>query len=119
MASWYVFNDNTQSMFTPLVNVTVGQTLTGVISLTGSSGSNYNYQSSFNGIAGTFLSVSNIEELVTATETLEAYDIVESGNYPIKPDRVLECHCHSAIRISGQISPGAPPATPRTTSTWS
>ena len=98
MASWYVFGNNQQSMFTPPVNVTVGQALTGVISLTGSSGSAYNYQTSFNGIAGTFLSVSGIEELVWATETLEAYYVEEIGNYPSNP----------TASVNSEDSPGAP-----------
>jgi hypothetical protein len=84
VASWYVTSGG-QAFHTNLVRVNPGDTLVGVMTLTGQSGSLYSYTSQFQGIAGTTLPVQNIAELMWCNETLEAYGINACGNYPATP----------------------------------
>ncbi|KAJ7193691.1 hypothetical protein GGX14DRAFT_405256 [Mycena pura] len=58
------------------------QTLDGVITLTSSAGSSFNYNSQFSNVARTSLAVTGAAELVWATETLEAYGITAISDYP-------------------------------------
>ncbi|KAF8305905.1 hypothetical protein DL93DRAFT_290726 [Clavulina sp. PMI_390] len=81
IASWYVGTGGTY--YTTLYNVNVGDELTGLITLTGQSGSSYNYLSEFSNIpAAGGLALSGSAELVWATETLECYGITASTDYP-------------------------------------
>ena len=80
IASWYLVGSNTYH--TSLVSVSVGQSLDGVITLTGSSGSAYNYVTSFTNVAGTTLTATGADQLVWATETLETYAVNSSSDYP-------------------------------------
>ncbi|KAJ6478893.1 hypothetical protein C8R45DRAFT_933670 [Mycena sanguinolenta] len=85
VATWYLFQqpfEPTVTFYTPLVKVDVGQPLTGLISLEGTTGGTYNYTAQFSNIPGTALTVDNIEELTGATETLEAYGITAASDYP-------------------------------------
>ena len=79
VANWYVYGNN--AYHTSLVNVAVGQALDGIIALTSTSASGYNYVSLFNGI-GDVLPLNNSAQLVWATETLEAYGITTGTDYP-------------------------------------
>jgi hypothetical protein len=81
VASWYVHTTG-QAFYTPLVRVNVGDTLVGVMTLTGRSGRTFNYSSEFQGIAGTNLAVQNIDELLWCSETLEAYGVTQCSDYP-------------------------------------
>ncbi|KAJ6492236.1 hypothetical protein C8R45DRAFT_990701 [Mycena sanguinolenta] len=80
VATWYLVGDST--FYTTPVRTSAGATLDGIITLTSSSGSKYNYVSSFTNIAGTSLTVSNAAELTWATETLEAYAVEATTDYP-------------------------------------
>ena len=81
VASWFV--DSSGNAFkTPLVRVNPGDTLTGVMTLTGQSGSNYSYRCEFAGLGGTALPVLNINQLVMPVETLECYGIQGCADYP-------------------------------------
>jgi len=80
VASWYV--TGSQAYYSSLIQVTTGDVLTGVITLTSSSGSLYNYVSSFTGISGTSLTLTNSPVLVWATETLETYGVTTGADYP-------------------------------------
>lgn len=80
VASWYLVGS--QTYYTNPVRVSVGQVLDGIITLTSSIGSLYNYQTSFTNVAGTSLSAFASDELVWATETLEVYGTVASTDYP-------------------------------------
>ncbi|KAJ7466253.1 hypothetical protein B0H11DRAFT_2048994 [Mycena galericulata] len=80
VASWYLDPDNT--FYTNPVKTSAGATLDGLITLTSSSGSSYNYNTEFSNIAGTSLPVTGAEELTWATETLEAYAVTEASDYP-------------------------------------
>jgi len=84
VASWYVTSGG-QAFHTNLVRVNPGDTLIGVMTLTGQSGSQLSYASEFEGIANTRLPVQNIAELTGCNETLEAYGIDACGNYPDAP----------------------------------
>jgi len=81
VASWYVTSLGA-AFYTPAVKVNEGDTLTGVMTLTGKSGNLFNYTSAFEGIAGTSLPVMNIAELLWCNETLEAYSIADCSDYP-------------------------------------
>jgi len=80
VASWYLVGS--QVYHSSLVRVATGTVLTGVITLTGSSGSSYNYVSSFTGIPGTSITATGSAVLVWATETLETYNVVSPFDYP-------------------------------------
>jgi len=84
VASWYVTSGG-QAFHTNLVRVNPGDTLIGVMTLTGQSGSTFSYTSQFAGINGTVLPVQNIAELVWCNETLEGYGFNSCGNYPNTP----------------------------------
>jgi len=81
IASWYVTSGG-QAFHTNLIPVNPGDTLTGVMTLTGQSGSLFNYTSEFQGISGTSLPVQNIAELLWCNETLEAYGVNQCADYP-------------------------------------
>ncbi len=84
VASWYVTSGG-QAFHTNLVRVNEGDTLIGVMSLTGQSGGSFSYTSEFQGIANTQLPVQNIAQLTLCDVTLEAYGINACGNYPNAP----------------------------------
>jgi hypothetical protein len=67
---------------TKLVKVNPGATLHGLITLTTHNGNNFNYNSKFTNVEGTGLNVKNVAELKWATETLEAYGIKKTADYP-------------------------------------
>lgn len=54
----------------------------GLITLSSSSGSKYNYVSSFTNVAGTSLTATGSAQLVWATETLEVYGVTEASDFP-------------------------------------
>jgi hypothetical protein len=82
VASWYVDGQGGPAFHTNLVNVAIGQTLIGVMTLTGSSGSQFSYSCDFQGIAGTSLPVTNIQQLTWCIETLECYGMQKCSDYP-------------------------------------
>jgi hypothetical protein len=82
VASWYVDGSTGPLFHTTPVTVSVGDMLTGVMVLTGISGTKCGYNCYFQGIANTSLPVQNIEELTWANETLEAYNIQKCSDYP-------------------------------------
>ncbi len=81
VASWYVTSQGA-AYHTGVVKVNPGDSLVGVMTLTGKSGSLFNYTSAFQGIPGTTLPVQNIAELLWCNETLEAYGITDCSDYP-------------------------------------
>jgi hypothetical protein len=81
IASWYVTSGG-DAFHTALVQVAEGDTLTGLMTLTGQTAAGFDYQSEFEGIGGTTLNVANIAELLWCNETLEAYGIQSCSAYP-------------------------------------
>ena len=80
VSNWYVTSGG-QASYTPLVQVNAGDTLTGVMTLTGQTNNLFSYTSEFVGIEGA-LTVQNIAELLWCNETLEAYSISQCSDYP-------------------------------------
>ncbi|KAF8313640.1 hypothetical protein DL93DRAFT_2097674 [Clavulina sp. PMI_390] len=80
VASWYLVGS--QTYYTSPVKVSTGATLNGVITLTSSSGSSYNYVTSFSNISGTSLTATGSAQLVWATETLEVYGVSAASQFP-------------------------------------
>ncbi|KAJ7739420.1 hypothetical protein DFH07DRAFT_778696 [Mycena maculata] len=80
VATWYLVGDST--FYTTPVKTSAGATLDGIVTLTSSSGSSYNYVSSFTNIAGTSLTATGSAELTWATETLEVYSVTEKSDFP-------------------------------------
>lgn len=66
----------------PLVRVLPGDVLQGVIRLSRQSGGKFSYVSSFVGFPSSDLSISDIDELTWANETLECYDLKQFSDYP-------------------------------------
>jgi hypothetical protein len=81
VASWFV-DAGGNAFKSPLVNVSAGDTLTGLMTLTGQSPSGFSYRCEFAGLSGTSLTVNNVSELVMPVETLECYAIQGCGDYP-------------------------------------
>ncbi|MBV8096632.1 MAG: hypothetical protein JO110_25990 [Acetobacteraceae bacterium] len=82
VASWYADGQNGQAFHTTLVRVNVGQTLIGIMTLTGQSASGFTYNCEFQGIANTSLPIQNVQQLTWAAETLEAYSVQHCSDYP-------------------------------------
>jgi len=101
VASWYADGQTGHSFYTSLVNVSVGQTLTGVMTLTGTSGPNFSYGCEFKGVAGTSLPIANVQELTWCNETLEAYSLQQCSDYPNTQSTAMK---NIAIRC-GTVTP--------------
>ncbi len=83
VSNWFVGSPESGiALHSELINVNPGDILQGIITLTGKSGSRFNYRSSFNGIPMCDLSISEIEELTWANETLECYYLKQFSDYP-------------------------------------
>ena len=82
VASWYADGQTGHSFYTTPVRVNVGDLLTGVMSLTGTSGALHSYSCDFDGIANTTLNITNVDELTWCIQTLEAYSITAASDYP-------------------------------------
>jgi hypothetical protein len=78
---WFV-DSSGNAFYHDLVPVNEGDTLVGVLMLTGQSGGLFSYNCLFQGISGTALTMQNISQLVVATETLECYSIQQCSDYP-------------------------------------
>ena len=81
IASWYVGSGG-DALHTSLVRVNEGDVLVGVMTLDSRSGNSFTYTSSFQGRAGTSLTVQNNPELTWASQTLEAYSVTTCSDYP-------------------------------------
>ncbi|MEH2568502.1 hypothetical protein [Bradyrhizobium sp. AZCC 2289] len=82
VASWYADGQGGQSFHSAEVRVQPGDTLVGVMTLTGQASGKFNYNREFQGIANTGLPISNQEELKDAVITLEAYNLIKCSDYP-------------------------------------
>lgn len=101
IASWYVASTG-HAYFTPLVPVNPGDTLIGVMELTGVSDGKYSYVSAFEGVDTTTLVIQDISELMWCSETLEAYNIGQCSDYPAS-----NCTAFTSIglQIDGKDAP--------------
>ncbi|KAF7294592.1 hypothetical protein MIND_00995700 [Mycena indigotica] len=81
IATWYLSPAGT--FHTPLINVNVGQVLSGGIGLIGVSSAGFSYFAAFTNIGdSTRLDAINGDELKWATVTLESYNIQSKDDYP-------------------------------------
>jgi len=81
ITNWFV--SSKQTFYGTLETVTAGTKLQGVMQETGTTGSNYNYTSSFTGYpAAANITVSNEPEAYWAAETLEVYSVKKAAQYP-------------------------------------
>jgi hypothetical protein len=101
IANWYVGSDGT-ALFGSLVQVNPGDVLEGIMTLTGQTGANSNYLSSFSGHATADLTVNNIPELTWANETLECYGFKAFTDYP---DTTLTAFHDIEIRLRTSATP--------------
>ena len=82
VASWWVKTGAAAVATVPPVPVNAGDVITGVMTLTGQSGSSFSYDCGFQGMPQTKISVVSGAELVWCTETLEAYNVGQCSDYP-------------------------------------
>ena len=82
VASWYADGQSGQSFYSSNVQVNPGDTLVGVMTMTGQSGSSFNYSCQFQGIPATALPITNQQELTWCALTLEAYNMTKCRDYP-------------------------------------
>lgn len=101
ITNWYVGSDGT-ALFGPLIQVNSGDVLEGIMTLTGQTGANFNYLSSFTGHPTADLVVNNVAELTWANETLECYDVAAFTDYP---DTALTAFHDIEIRLRTSTTP--------------
>ncbi len=82
VASWYADGQGGQANYSTLVKVQPGQDLIGVMALAGHSPGGFSYKCEFVGIPNTSLVITDVQELTWCIETLEAYGITKSTDYP-------------------------------------
>jgi len=82
IANWYVGGQGGTALHGPHVNVSPGEVVEGIMTLTGQTGTKFNYRSSFTGYSTADLTVTNIDELHWANETLECYNFRKFSDYP-------------------------------------
>jgi hypothetical protein len=81
ITNWYV--SSAHAFYGTLETVTAGNSLTGVMTETGTTGSNYNYKSVFNGYpSASSITASNVPQAFWLAETLEVYGVSKAGQYP-------------------------------------
>ncbi len=87
ITNWYVDGPGGTAVYKSLITVNPGDVLQGVMTLTGQSGSEYSYLSSFVGYSAADLTVADIDELTWTCETLECYgpsnsSLTQCSDYP-------------------------------------
>jgi hypothetical protein len=82
VASWYADGQSGQSSHSTPVQVSPGQLLVGVMSLTGQTGNEFSYICEFQGIPNSILPITNVDELTWCVQTLEAYQLTQCADYP-------------------------------------
>ena len=82
ITNWYADGQGGAATFKPLIRVNPGDVLQGVMTCTGQSGSGYSYKSSFVGHPTADVTVTNVDQLTWAYETLEAYSLTTCTDYP-------------------------------------
>ncbi len=85
VASWYADGQTGVSFHSDLVDVAVGDVLTGVMTRTGAGSTGHNYSCVFTGLPDTSLPIENVPELTWCIQTLEAYGVEHASDYPDTP----------------------------------
>jgi hypothetical protein len=99
VACWFIDTSGNAFYHDP-VPVNPGDTLIGVMTLTGQSNNLFSYDCVFQGMPATNLTIENISQLVVASETLECYAIQQCSDYP---DAVFTAMTAIDLRITGRI----------------
>jgi hypothetical protein len=111
VASWYADGQGGTAFHSPPTQVSVGQSLLGIMTQTpGSQAGRFNGVSLFQGIAASTLTISNQEQLTWCAETLEAYNVQQASDYP----NALKCAMTGIEILTGSTHPALSwtPATP-------
>ena len=82
ITNWYADGQGGPAVFQPLIQVSPGVVLQGVMTCTGQSGADFNYKSSFVGHSAADVTVTDVVELTWAYETLECYGLTKCSDYP-------------------------------------
>jgi hypothetical protein len=113
ITNWYVNGQNGTALYKTLIQVNPGDVLQGVMTLTGGTGPDYDYLSSFVGHTGADLTVTNAAELKWACETLECYGatsqtpLAQCSDYPNTPVTTffeIEIKVGSSVATSTEAS---------------
>ena len=111
IANWYVDGQGSTAI-TPaggVIKVNSGDELQGIMTMTGKSGSEFSYKSSFAGYPDGDIDASNIDELGWACETLECYGsdytkpLTQCSDYP---DTVLTAFYDIEIKVGDSVDTG-------------
>lgn len=100
VATWYADGQGGAAFHSTPTTVNAGDVLTGVITLTNQSVAGFSYNGSFQGIANSGYSVTNVAEMWQAVETLECYGITQCSDYPVTSKTAM-----SAISIQTGTTP--------------
>jgi hypothetical protein len=82
VASWYADGQNGPAFYSQNTQVPVNGLLVGLMTQTGSANGQFSYNCLFEGIANSALPIQNVQELTWCAETLEAYGLKQSLDYP-------------------------------------
>jgi acylphosphatase len=82
VASWYADGQGGPAFFSQLTRVNPGQVLVGIMTLTGSGVSGFDYDCQFEGLANSNLPIQNVAQLSWCAETLETYNVQKCSDYP-------------------------------------
>jgi hypothetical protein len=106
ITNWYVNGLGGTALYKSLIRVNPGDVLQGIMTLTGQSGSKFNYLSSFVGYPNADLAVTDIDELTWACETLECYgpgnkSLTQCSDYP---DTILTALYDIEIKVGNTVA---------------
>jgi hypothetical protein len=106
ITNWYVGPPGSTALYKPLINVNPGDVLQGVMTLTGQSGTEFSYQSSFIGYPAADLTVTDIDELTWACETLECYGPNQTGLTQCSdyPDTALTAMYDIELKVGDSVA---------------
>jgi hypothetical protein len=82
IANWYADGQGGGASVRGLILVNPGDVLQGVMTCTGQTGTEYSYKCSFVGFPSIDVTVSDVDQLTWAYETLECYGLRQCADYP-------------------------------------
>ena len=85
ITNWYYDGNCGTGVWKPLIQVNPGDVLQGVMTCTAQSGTEFNYTCSFVGYPAADLTVTDVDEMTWAYETLECYSLSQCSDYPNAP----------------------------------
>jgi hypothetical protein len=109
IASWIVPAPDGITYHTPHERVSIGETLTGVITMLEKNAEGYFYSCEFAGRLGTRFITPGLLELSSGVETLEAYELNSTANPPYDLDSPSEYPETDSTAFTSIVINGAPP----------